>query len=132
MEIEQRKIIFYDGDCGFCNRSVQFVLQNERSPLLYFAALQSDFARKFFAQHQLPEPDMSTFYFWDQSMYAKSTGALRVLGYLRFPLSVGRFFRWIPRPLRDAIYDVIAQRRQRLAGNFCALPTEDQRKRFLS
>ena len=44
------KILFYDGDCGFCNKSVQFVLKYENRSEIYFSALQSDFSRDFFQQ----------------------------------------------------------------------------------
>ena len=130
--MERRKIIFYDGDCGFCNRSVQFVLDHETSAVIYFAALQSDFSKDFFAKQDLPEPDLSTFYFWDEHrMYSKSDGALRVLKYLKFPWPLLRIGFIVPRFLRNAAYDWIARRRHRLANGFCALPTPEQRKRFL-
>ena len=38
-------IVFYDGDCGFCNSSVQFIL-NKRKREFYFLPLQSDQAKK--------------------------------------------------------------------------------------
>lgn len=132
MKTEERKIIFYDGDCGFCNRSVQFVLNKEKSPLIHFAALQSDFAQQFFQDRGFPKPNLSTFYFWDNKLYDKSSGALRVLRYLRFPFPLAQFFWIVPTFIRNGVYDFIAKRRHRLAGNFCALPTPQQRERFIS
>lgn len=128
-----QKIVFYDGDCGFCNKTIQFILNKEKKPpVIRFAALQSDFAKRFFAAQSLPQPDMSTFYFWeDQRMFSKSSGALRLLNYLEFPygmLKVGYIF---PKFLRDKIYDFVAGRRHQIANGFCALPTPEQRKRFL-
>lgn len=127
-----KRIIFYDGDCGFCNRSVQFVLDHEKSDVLHFAALQSGFALDFFEEHRLEKADLSTFYFWeDGHMYTKSSGALRLLKYLRFPWTLLRIFLLVPRFIRNAVYDWIAARRQRFAPAQCALPDAAQRRRFL-
>jgi predicted DCC family thiol-disulfide oxidoreductase YuxK len=123
--------VFYDGDCGFCNRTVQFILNSEIKPSLFFCALQSEMAKELFAYHHLPPPDMSTFYFYDQRFYSKSTAALRLASYLRFPYSLMRAGWLVPRFIRDWIYDGIAARRQKLAPGFCALPTPEQSQRFL-
>lgn len=126
------KLIFYDGDCGFCNKSVQFVLKNEKNGRICFAALQSDFARAFFEEHHFPAPDLSTFYYWDgKQLHSKSTAALKVLNELKFPWKLLKAGYILPRRWRDSLYDFIAARRHRLSNGFCALPTEEQRKRFL-
>lgn len=130
--MENKPIVFYDGDCGFCNKSVQFILNNETSDAIHFAPLQSEFAQSFFTSKGLPAPDMSTFYFWDKTtMYSKSSGALRVINYLKFPFPLLKIGFIFPRFLRDWVYDFIAKRRHQLAAGFCALPMEKQRKRFI-
>lgn len=127
-----QRIVFYDGDCGFCNKSVQFILKHEKTHRVCFAALQSDFARAFFAEHAFPEPDLSTFYYWDgQKLHQKSTAALKLLDELKFPWKLLKSGYILPRKWRDGLYDFIAQRRHRLSSGFCALPTPEQRKRFL-
>lgn len=130
--MENKPIVFYDGDCGFCNRSVQFILNNETNDAIHFAPLQSEFAQSFFTSKGLPTPDMSTFYFWNKNvMHSKSSGALRVTNYLKFPFTLLKIGFIFPRFLRDWVYDFIAKRRHQLAAGFCALPTEAQRKRFI-
>lgn len=125
-------VVFYDGDCGFCNRSVQFILEHERDTTVHFCALQSEVAQRFFQEHQFPQPDLSTFYFWNGSqLFERSSGALKVTAYLKAPYSWLRIFIIIPRFLRDGIYNWIAKRRHKLANQQCALPTPEQRKRFL-
>ena len=125
-------VVFYDGDCGFCNRSVQFVLNHERGSEVRFCPLQSETARDFFREKGFPQPDMSTFYFWNgNQLFERSTAALRVTAYLKAPWSWLRVFRVVPRFIRDGVYNWIARRRLKLAPGFCALPTPDQRKRFL-
>ncbi|MFN5416565.1 MAG: thiol-disulfide oxidoreductase DCC family protein [Flavobacteriia bacterium] len=127
-----QKILFYDGDCGFCNKSVQFVLNNERNSDICFSALQSDFALNFFKEHNFPKADLSTFYFWDgKKLYQKSAGALRLVNDLKFKWQFLKIGYLIPVFLRDKIYDFIAKRRHKLSVGFCALPSPEQKKRFI-
>lgn len=128
----ERPILFYDGDCGFCNRVVAYVLRNDRTKEIQFSSLQSDHAKTFFELHGLPAPDLSTFYFYDGiRIFQKSTASLKVTKWFKFPawlLSVG----WIvPKFVRDFGYDLIAKRRQRLAKGYCFVPTGEDRKRFI-
>lgn len=126
-------IVFYDGDCGFCNRSVAFILKNDKTKSLHFAALQSDFTLNLFKEKGWAEPDLSTFYLYkDGSLYERSSAALKVAAYFKFPQSALQFFWIVPRPVRDYVYNGIAKRRQRLAKGFCVLPSPEDRKRFLS
>lgn len=128
-----KPILFYDGDCGFCNKSVQFVLNQEKHSEIRFCALQSEYAKAFFNRLGMPEIDFSTFYFWDgEKLLNRSTAALKVLNYLRFPAVLGKVGWICPRFIRDGIYNQIAKRRMRLAPAFCAVPTREQALRFLS
>lgn len=132
---EEIKIVFYDGDCGFCNRSVQFILKkNTTKPFIYFASLQSDFAQNFFAKHNEPLPDLSSLVFFDSNaFYYKSTGALRIGIYLKSYRVICKLGLITPRFIRDFIYDIIAKNRNKLASKAtCDLLTEEERNRFLA
>lgn len=128
-----KRILFYDGECGFCNRSVQFVLDHEKNPSVYFAALQSKFALEFFDAQNMEQPDLSTLYYWNQGrMFSKSTGALKLCRELKFPYGLFRFALIVPRFARDWVYNSVAARRHRLMRGVCALPNPEQKRRFLS
>ena len=43
MTATEMYILFYDGECRFCNRWVQWVVDRDKSRLFRFAALESDF-----------------------------------------------------------------------------------------
>lgn len=133
MEQEQKsKIVFYDGDCGFCNYMVGFILQNEQNETLHFAPLQSSFAQTLLAEKGI-EINYSTFYYLkNNKIYSKSKGFFELLKELRFPYRMLRFFRFLPLFVTDAAYDFIAKRRRRLQNPKCYFPTPSQRKRFLS
>lgn len=125
-------IIFYDGECGLCNRSVQFVLKHERSPVISFSALQSNFAKDFFDNHQLPSPDLSTFYFYkNNQLYKKSTAAFKVISYLRWYWQPLRIFSLLPVKFTDSVYNFVAKRRKKIGGTFCVIPSLENKKRFI-
>jgi predicted DCC family thiol-disulfide oxidoreductase YuxK len=132
MNYSDKNIVFYDGDCGFCNWAVQFVLKWERKPEILFSAFQSEFAKKFFKENNAPEPDFSTFYFYtNYTLLSKSSGALQVIRFLKFPFPLLQILRIIPICFRDRMYDAIAKRRQKIAKNYCFVPDLEQRKRFI-
>jgi hypothetical protein len=45
-EPTEHPIIFYDGVCGLCDRSIQFIMLHDKKKVFRFAALQSEFAAK--------------------------------------------------------------------------------------
>ena len=125
------KVVLYDGDCGFCNRSVAFILKHEKTDVIHFAPIQSTFTKELFAQNNWPEPDLSTFYFiQDGKKFERSSAAFEVVKYLKAPYSWLRIFRFIPRGITNWMYDQIAKRRQRISNGFCVMPTPEQRVRF--
>jgi len=125
-------IVFYDGDCGFCNRTVQWILEKEKSPIIYFSALQSPFAQRFLNVKGVI-PDMSTVYFYSEGkLYTESAAAFQLSFFLRSPYRGLRFFRVLPRFLTNLVYRWIAKRRHRIATGYCIMPTTSQKDRFLA
>lgn len=130
----EKKIVFFDGECGLCNRSVQFILNNEKFPELNFAPLQSDFTKLFFEQENESYPiSMESIYFHDGSkFYTQSTAVLKISKFLKFPYSLLNILRLIPPFLRDPVYNFIAKRRNKWVNQSCVVPTQEQKKRFLA
>lgn len=126
-----KSIIFYDGDCGFCNSAVQFVL-NRRKKEVYFLKLQSDLASRIMKNYGVLI-EMNTMYFLHNGkLYLKSSAALRVNLLLRFPFQVLFYVGIIvPSFIRNWIYDQIAKRRHKIKNGFCALPKPEERRLFL-
>ena len=81
-------VLLYDGTCGFCAESVQFVLKHDRRGQLRFAALDSAYGRSVLDRHPelhgfdsvlFVEPAMNG---RPESVAAHSSAALRVAEYL--------------------------------------------------
>jgi predicted DCC family thiol-disulfide oxidoreductase YuxK len=132
---ESANIVFYDGVCGMCDRTVQFLLKHDTAQRLKFAPLQGETAKQ---RTDLPG-DLKSIAFVtnhgtaQEQLYFRSEAVLQILKQLGGFWSVVSWLRIIPRPLRDAIYNAVAQRRYRWFGKFdvCRVPTPEMRARFL-
>ena len=137
---EANPIVLYDGVCGLCNRSVQFLLKHDKEARFRFASLQSDFARKVLGRHGLDPKDLDTVHVvenYDQPgerVLQRSDAILRAGGELGgFWGASSSIAKILPRPLRDLVYRFIATNRYRVFGKYdsCMLPDPSQRSRFL-
>lgn len=129
-------VVFFDGDCGLCHRSVRFVLRHERDRLLKFASLNSPYAVKTLAEHGPAEaPPGTMVVLADDRVFVRSEAALFIAGHLNAPWNWLRIFRPVPLGWRDALYDFVARRRHRWFARpdtACPMPDAATRGRFLS
>ena len=125
--------VFYDGDCGFCNFWVQWILKNDLKDQFMFAALQSDFGQEFLKERGLETKQLSTLYLWKpQSFYLKkSEAALKIASILGGKYSFIGYLSFVPKFISDFVYDKIAENRKKLATNTCFLPNEKERAKFV-
>lgn len=128
-------LLLFDGECGVCAASVQWVLSHERSNQLRFAALQSPVGRAFVARSGLP-PEIDSLLWLELD-----AGTLRIHYYADAVRAVLRYvggawswldacFALVPRALRDLGYRWFARHRQSVAAKQCLVPTPEQRARF--
>jgi predicted DCC family thiol-disulfide oxidoreductase YuxK len=116
-----RLLVLYDGDCGLCDRMVQFLTREDREHLLAFAPLRESNAEPLAARHHLslhPQRIMlvENEGLPDETVRAGSDAVLRVLDHLGGIWRVLSWCRWIPKPWRDRVYDLIARHRYRFFG----------------
>ena len=132
-------ILLFDGTCGFCAESVQFVLARDRKGTLRFAALDSATGRAILDRHPevrgfdsvlFVEPADGTS---PERVFAHSAAALRVATYLGGSWRWLQLARFVPSPIRDAVYRLIARHRHRLSANgpVCVIPAARDRARFM-
>lgn len=133
-------IVLYDGVCGLCNRSVQFLLKHDKAGRFRFASLQSDFAGKVLGRHGLDPKDLDTVHVVvnydqpDEHVLQRSDAVLRagreLGGIWGASASIAKV---IPRAIRDVVYRYVATNRYRMFGKYetCMLPDPSQRSRFL-
>ena len=130
-------VLLYDGVCGFCNKSVQLILDHDRRGTLRFAALQSDFGRAVVERHaELRGVDSVVFVErapGGERVHVRSDAALKVASYLGGFWKLFLAAKVLPRGLRDYCYDLFARNRYKFFGKYeaCVLPPPEVRSRFL-
>ncbi len=131
-------VLLYDGTCGFCAESVQFVLKRDRKGTLRFAPIDSAYGRAVIERH--PELKDVDSVLWvapadertAERVFTHSAAAMRVASYLGGGWRLLQLARIVPAPVRDAIYRLVAKHRHRLSDKQCFVPTGQERARFLS
>jgi predicted DCC family thiol-disulfide oxidoreductase YuxK len=137
--MQGKAVILFDGVCNLCNASINFVIDRDSGAYFTFGALQSSGAAELLSEHDLPESYLDSIILVEDNVegskvYVASDAALRIAR--RLP-GMWRFLyhlRWIPRFIRDGVYNWIAQNRYRWFGrqDTCRVPTPELRARFLS
>jgi predicted DCC family thiol-disulfide oxidoreductase YuxK len=127
--------VLFDGVCNLCAGVVRFVIERDREARFRFAPLQSELGRALQRQHGLDPDELATFVVIDaEGAATRSTAVLRILRQLGAPWRWLYPLRWVPTPLRDALYGVVARNRYRWFGRReqCLVPTPELRSRFLA
>lgn len=130
-------VLLYDGLCGFCDGTVQFVLRRDPGGALRFAPLQGSTAAGILERHPgLRGVDSLVLVRnegGNETAAVRSEAVLGIASYLGGAWKLTAVFRIVPRPLRDWAYALFARFRYRLFGRYdsCPVPTPDVRSRFL-
>lgn len=127
LEMEKKvNIVFYDGDCGLCQRSISFLVRVDKNRLLTFAPING---KTYLSLYYSRDNSLSTLRFYSEgTSYEKSEAILRIgklLGSWYKMMSVLVFL--LPKRLRDKAYDFVAKNRRKIK---CTLIIKDDR--FLS
>jgi predicted DCC family thiol-disulfide oxidoreductase YuxK len=128
-------ILIYDGSCGLCNRSVQYILKQDRRDLFRFASNASPAGKALLEKMGLstePPPE-SMVVILNNQYFMKSTAALKIADQLGGRHHLIRCGWFLPHSIRDGLYDVIARNRYRWFGKSetCLLPSMKDRQKFL-
>jgi predicted DCC family thiol-disulfide oxidoreductase YuxK len=137
---DERPVVFYDGGCGLCARSVRILLALDRDRALRFASLSGDTAARLLPP-ELAGPDARTLVLWEPAtgeeprprLSIRSTAVLRALGLVaRPPLRAAAHLARLPPAtfLLDLVYRAVAAVRRGLpppTAAACALLRRDER-----
>lgn len=125
-------IVLFDGECNFCNSSVQFIFNRDRKKVFRFAGLQSPIGKQIISDFKVSNVDFnSLIYINNGRVFQKSDAVLRIAMKLHGLWFLMGIFLIIPKKLRDLVYYQIAKRRHQILRNKCVVPSEEMRASFL-
>ena len=126
-------VILYDGVCVFCSRWVRFVIARDAQRRFRFTPIQSDYGTRLAQAFGIDPADPDTNAVIHGGVaYFKSDAALTVLSSLPGWGWVRVLF-WVPKPLRDFVYNLVARNRYRIFGKYdrCFVPDAEMRARVM-
>lgn len=133
-----KHLVFYDGECGFCDHTVQYLLKIDTREQFLFAPLQGSTAKPVLAN--LPENMkqidslilVENFGSSTQKIYVLGKGAFRICWLLGGAWSLLGWISFLPSFLYDWGYRLIARNRKLFFSNDrCVIPSESTKHRFL-
>ena len=127
-------IWLFDGVCVLCSAAVRYTLAHEKAATIQFIAIQSNAGKALALKYGLDPENPDSFLFIENGIALQKSDAVLALakhlnGIARLlPVAI-----FIPRAIRDWLYDRVAQNRYNWFGRKaqCYLPDETTRCRFV-
>jgi predicted DCC family thiol-disulfide oxidoreductase YuxK len=131
---DDQPLLLYDGRCGICAWCVRFVLKHQPHGDIRFAPIDSPLAQRVTPELTRGLDSIVWLSPVPRTLTTESSAVLAVLHHLGGSWRGFGALRLIPRPLRDAVYHLVARHRHRLGGLgvSCVALTADEQKRFLA
>lgn len=128
-------ILIYDGDCGLCNRAVDYILKHDVQGQFRFVANGSTIGKSILKQYGLATdpPPQTMVVIANNKHFTKSEAALMIARILGGRHKIMGICWLVPGFLRNVVYDLIARNRYRWFGKktTCRLPKPGESERFL-
>ena len=134
-------LVFYDGECGFCDNIVQFLLKHDTHKKFIFAPLQGLTAEKLLSKEYPQYKELKTLVLVEdysteeQKTYTEGKASFRILWLLGGFWSFIGWINFLPSFLYNFGYRIVANNRSFLSGLFfrkeCKINSRDDQARFL-
>jgi predicted DCC family thiol-disulfide oxidoreductase YuxK len=127
-------VILFDGLCVLCSRGAWFVLKHDRRGRFRLAAMQSEAGAALCLRFGVDAIDPATMLLIENGQALRMSNAVfGICSGLGWPWRAFGLFRIVPRPLRDAVYRLVARNRYRWFGRreTCRVPDGRWKDRML-
>lgn len=131
-------VLLFDGVCNLCNASVRAIVRLDGEGRIRFAPLQSDVGAELLARVGMDGEYFESLVLVEPAedgwrARTKSTAVLTLCRYLDGPLPLLWPLVYVPRRLRDGLYDLVADYRYQVFGKKeeCPVPSERLREQFV-
>ena len=127
-------LIVFDGLCGLCSASAEFVLRRDRRAHFLLSTAQSPAGRAAYLAHQLDPDAMTTMVVVENGKaHTESDAVLKVLTGLGWPWRAAGIAHIVPRFIRNPVNRWVARNRYRWVKRreTCWLPGEAMRDRVV-
>jgi predicted DCC family thiol-disulfide oxidoreductase YuxK len=110
--MEQNKMyLLYDDQCKFCCSIARWAKAQNTDFEVW--SVRSSESKVLLKSHGINFIDLQTVYFVEGAVHVRSRAAFRLLRHTRIPWRWLSLFRFLPLPLTDFVYNLIAKNRYR-------------------
>jgi len=130
-----KSIIFFDGVCNLCNASIDFIIKRDKRNKFLVGALQDATSIEVLSDYPIKRDYLDSLVLLENNeIFYKSTAALKIAKNLSGLWPVFYPLIYLPKGLRDTVYDWIAKNRYHWFGkkNTCRLPSTEEKAKFLT
>lgn len=129
-----KSIVLFDGECNFCNSSVNFIICHDKKDQFRFATLQSEIGKIRIKKYHISDEIDSIILIEKDKIYLRSTAVLRISKHLNGIYPLLYVFIVVPSFLRDLLYDIIAKKRRKWfrKKETCLIMSEEKKAKFIS
>lgn len=130
--LHHQAIIFYDGECGFCDSWVRYIIKHDTKKYFTFCSLHSDLAIEYSKKYYFSIENKDSIALLENGQISrKSLAAKRIATHLNTKINWSAFINFFPIPIADLGYNIISKIRHLLPGSVCEINPEVQ-SRFIA
>ncbi|MGE3691444.1 MAG: thiol-disulfide oxidoreductase DCC family protein [Novosphingobium sp.] len=129
---DSRPLFVFDGACVLCSGGASWIMRRDRQGKIAFTPAEGDLGAALYRHYGIALDDTYLFLRRGEA-FGMSEGYFQMIKELGGAWRLWAVLRIFPRPLRDAVYGMIARNRYRWFGKVeaCALLTDDQKSRLI-
>jgi|SRR5690606_2218562 len=129
-----RKIIIYDAECVFCNRSIKFLLKGKPNKNIKFVSFNSEVSKKILLKLDFHNKIDSILFIEENRVFEKSTAILKIINNFTNSWRYLYYLIYLPKPIRDLLYKIISKNRYNIFGknNSCKIFTAIEKEYFIN
>ena len=112
-----QSIVLIDGFCPVCTGWATFIGKRDKAGRISIVAQETPEGEALIMERPPALAGLDSVFLIDESgrWFARSSAVIRILLQLSLPYQLGAIIWLVPRPLRDAAYDIYARNRKRRA-----------------
>jgi predicted DCC family thiol-disulfide oxidoreductase YuxK len=144
VDLGARLLVIFDGRCGLCNWSVRWFLERDQRDRFRFAPSDSPQVTELLRRHGIGRGELNLAPSSvlvvlnagkpEEALLEESSAVLALLLELPRPWPhLAVLLRWIPAPVLDLLYRLVARWRYRVRSRLetCPVPSAEEQSRFL-
>ncbi len=126
-------LVCFDGYCGLCNGTVDWLMRHDKKQRFRYTSLQSKYAQQLLANYQLSELPDSILVLANGKVYTQANAVLLLLnelsGVWKMLAAIGKL---VPISISNRFYRIIAKNRYRWFGKreTCRIPNASEKALF--